>query len=175
MVIYWGVSFTETFLFSNTAFCSIWTCLIQKTISPHWLASVGFFILCLMTCELGQEACDDLLWTWEVWLHWFGPLSLWSQNHVSSAAWFTIHWRQQKSNPCCSAGFGLSFIFLLFGSPHSAPAKLPWELAGKLSAVNTARSDYRRASPVTQLAVSPYYFEATAISMNKKRRWAAYQ
>lgn len=36
------------------------TSLIQKPISPHQLFREGFFTLCLMTCELGHEACDDL-------------------------------------------------------------------------------------------------------------------
>lgn len=71
MVIHRGVSFTEAFLFSNAAFCSIWTCLIQKTISPHWLSSVGFFILPLMTWTRAWSK-----W-WLAYGHWkYGCASL---------------------------------------------------------------------------------------------------
>lgn len=60
-------------------------------------------------------------------------------------------------------------MLFLLGFPCSAPAKLPWELAGKFSAVKTARSDFRNIS-LPQLAVPPYDFKATAISTNKKRQ-----
>lgn len=170
MVIHWGVSFTEAFLFSNAAFCSTQTCLLQKTTSPHLLSSMGFF----------YPPLHDM-WTraWGMWWLAYGhgkygciclvplvcgykPMFLLLQPDSQST--------EDKRSPWCSAGFGLSLILFLLGSPRSAPAKLPWELAGKLPAVKTARSDFKKASPLPQLAVSPCYFEATAIIMNKKRR-----
>lgn len=146
------------------------TSLIQKPISPHQLFREGFFTLCLMTCELEHEACDDL------------PMDLgsmaalvWSpQFMVIKPCFFScsLIYSPLKTTEVQSmlfSGIWVIPILFLFGSPRSAPAKLPWELAGKLSAVKTARSDFSKAFPLPQPAVSPHYFEETAIHMSKKR------